>query len=357
MKVLVARCDRLGDLVLALPALAWLRQAQPDWEIHALVAPENVPVVEHDPAIDAYYTWNLALDAERLAQIRAERYDAAVLLQYQTPVARLLRNAGVKRRYGPWVRPRSWLLLNRGSWQRRSRVPGHERDFNVDLMRKLAGRDARDVAVALPRVRLGRAQEDLGREFRASEAAGARTVVFVHPGSGGSALDWSPQRFAEVANALSRRAGWRVFITGSHHDRAVIDAMAPALEPQVQVVSERFPLRDFLGVLSAGDLMVAPSTGPLHVAAALDLAVVGVYPPAPTMSPQRWGALGRWAESLVPPVECPARRYCLQEHCLLYNCLDCLAPSRLVEAAVALVERRRRDRAADLDQPEPKDPS
>ncbi|MEZ4387849.1 MAG: hypothetical protein R3D98_09780 [Candidatus Krumholzibacteriia bacterium] len=101
MKVLVARCDRLGDLVLSLPALAWLRRVRPDWEIHALVAPEAAPLVEHDPSVDAYYTWNLALTDERLPQLRAEGYDAAVVLQYQTSLARLLRDAGVRRRYGP----------------------------------------------------------------------------------------------------------------------------------------------------------------------------------------------------------------------------------------------------------------
>ncbi len=138
-----------------------------------------------------------------------------------------------------------------------------------------------------------------------------------------------------------------MFITGSHHDRLTLDALAPHLEPQVQVVAERFPLRDFLGVLSGGDLMVAPSTGPLHLATALDLAAVGLYPPAPTMSPDRWGALGRWCASLLPPVDCPARRHCLAEHCLLYNCLDGVVSSRVVDTAVDLVESRRRHRAAD----------
>lgn len=355
MKVLVARCDRLGDLVLALPSLAWLRRVRPDWEIHALVAPENAPVVEHDPAIDAYYTWNLALTTERLPQIRGEGYDAAVLLQYQAPLAHLVRDARVKLRHGPLTKPLSWWLLNRGSWQRRSRVARHERDFNVDLMRKLAGRNVPDIDVDDPRLWLGPEQVQLGREFRARQAGGAGTVVFVHPGSGGSALNWAPERYAEVANALSRRPGWAVFVTGSHHDRVTIDAMAATLEPQVQVVSEQFPLRDFLGVLSGGDLMLAPSTGPLHVAAALGLAAVGVYPPAPTMSPRRWGVLGPWSMSVEAPVDCPSRRYCLREHCLLFNCLDCLAPSRVIEVALELAARRRRERADDPDHLGPED--
>lgn len=345
MKVLVARCDRLGDLVLSLPAIAWLRGARPDWEIHALVAPGAVPLVEHDPTLDGFYAWDGTLTEKVGPQLVDEHYDAAVLLQYQTPLAQLLRSARVRRRHGPLSKLASWFLLNRGWAQRRSRVDRHECDFNVDLVRRLAGRGCAEVPVDHPVVRIGPEQAELGRRFRTQDAAGADVVVFLHPGSGGSALEWQASWFAEVAGALAERSGWRVFVTGSHHDRLAIDKLAPHLDPRVTVLAERYPLRDFLGVLSAGDVMIAPSTGPLHVAAALGLAAVGIYPPAPTMSPRRWGVLGRWCASLTPPVDCPARRHCLLEECLLYNCLDGVRPSTVIETAVDLVDRRRRDLA------------
>ena len=121
--------------------------------------------------------------------------------------------------------------------------------------------------------------------------------------------------------------------------------LAPHLDPEVEVIAERYPLRDFLGVLTAGDVMIAPSTGPLHVAAALGLAAVGLYPPAPTMSPRRWGPLGPWSRALTPPVDCPSRKHCLLEHCLLHNCLAGIRPAQVIETATALVAQRQRDRA------------
>lgn len=345
MKVLLVRCDRLGDLVLALPAFAWLRQARPHWEIHGLVAAAAAPLVEHDPALDAFYTWDGGDDGDLACKLASERYDAVSLLQYQTPVARLLKRAGIRRRHGPLSKLSSWFLLNRGSWQRRSRLRYHEGRYNLDLVRRLAGRGARQVPVDRPRLHLGQEQRRFGQQFRSTEAAGADVVAFIHPGSGGSALDWPPEHFARVAGELADRSGWRVFVTGSHHDRATIDALAPLLAPQVGVVAERYPLRDFLGVLAAGDVLIAPSTGPLHLAAALDLAVVGVYPPAPTMSPQRWGPLGRWAAALTPPLDCPSRRHCLLTHCLFYNCLELVTPRQVIAAVLGRVDERRRGRA------------
>ncbi len=345
MKVLLARCDRLGDLVLALPAFAWLRTVRPDWEIHALVSPGAVPLVEHDPSIDAFYTWDGGDAVALVERLAGECYDAVALLQYQTPLARLLRRSGIRRRYGPLSKLSSLILLNRGRWQRRSRVQRHERDYNIDLLKPLAGRSIDPVTPSDPVVHVGDEQRGVGQRFRSTEAPGAEVVAFVHPGSGGSALDWSPEDFAATANALGRRPGWRVFVTGSHHDRLTIDTLAPHLDPEVEVIAERYPLRDFLGVLTAGDVMIAPSTGPLHVAAALGLAAVGLYPPAPTMSPRRWGPLGPWSRALTPPVDCPSRKHCLLEHCLLHNCLAGIRPAQVIETATALVAQRQRDRA------------
>jgi heptosyltransferase III len=337
MKVLVARCDRLGDLVLSLPVFAWLKRERPDWEVHALVAAAGTPLVENDPAIDAIYTWHGIPDPQLEAKLRAERYDAVLILQFQTELAAMLRRAGIPRRYGPLSRWASWWLLNRGVLQGRSRVRRHERDYNVDLARRLAGRDG---AAPDPRICLQDAQREAGLRIRAREAPGARVLAFVHPASGGSALDWEPARFAAVAGELAARPGWQVFLTGSHHDRLVIDRIGPDLDPRVKVMAERYPLREFLGLLAAGDVMVAPSTGPLHMAAALGLAAVGIYPPAPTMGPRRWGPLGPWSRALVPAVDCPAKRHCWQERCLLYNCLAAVRVQDVVAAAVDLASRR-----------------
>lgn len=340
MKVLVTRTDRLGDLVLSLPVFGWLNRARPDWEIHAMVAPSAVPLVEHHPGIARVWTWSDRDDpAALLADLNAARFDAAVLLQYRRQLAALLRRAGIPRRHGPRSKVTSWFLLNRGVRQERSRGRRHELDYNLDLVRRLAP-DADPLPDGDPGLYLSRRQLELGMRFRADEAGGARKVVFVHPGSGGSALDWEPERFAEVANDLARQDGWRVFVTGSEADRRVIDRVRPFLKPEVAVLAGRYDLPDFMGVLSGGDLMVGPSTGPLHIAAALGLAAVGLYPPVVTMNPRRWGPRGPWVRTLEPPVVCPARRVCTEEKCPHFNCMTGIGTEEVRTAANGLVRAR-----------------
>jgi ADP-heptose:LPS heptosyltransferase len=116
--------------------------------------------------------------------------------------------------------------------------------------------------------------------------------------------------------------------------------MTPMLAAEVEVLLDRYPLRDFLGVLSGGDLLIGPSTGPVHMAAALGLATVGLYPPVPTMAPGRWGPRGGLARTLVPEVACPSKRYCYRESCRYYNCLDRIFERDVLDIALALVKQK-----------------
>jgi ADP-heptose:LPS heptosyltransferase len=106
------------------------------------------------------------------------------------------------------------------------------------------------------------------------------------------------------------------------------------------VLAERYQLREFLGVLAAGDLLIGPSTGPLHMAAALGVTTVGLFPPVATMSARRWGPRGPFSRTLEPDVSCPASRFCIEERCLLFNCMQGIFVPDVVAAARAALAQR-----------------
>ena len=363
MKVLVTRTDRLGDVVLSLPVFTYIKRRRPDWEVHALVARGSAPLVENDPHIDAIWT-DTELASAKLADLLArEKFDAVLLLLYVREVAALCKRIGIPRRYGPWSKLSSWWYLNRGLRQARSRVEYHELEYNLQLASKLTGDKFTGAqltgdqltgapgALPEPRIELTEMQRELGRRFRLDETVGEdQAIVFIHPGSGGSALDWEPERFATVANRLAAEPDQRVYVTGSHHDRLFLDRLAPLLDPTVKVLAERYQLREFLGVLSAGDLLIGPSTGPLHMAAALGLATVGLFPPVSTMSPRRWGARGAYSRAVVPELTCPAKKYCIGERCLFYNCMQGLSVETVFAAARELLRECRAAKQARRDE-------
>ena len=344
MKILVTRTDKLGDVVLALPAIEYLKRHRPTWQVHAMVAPGSIPLVENDPNLDAIWPHTEEDLPDLLPRLAAEQYDAAILLYYHRPLAAALWRLKVPKRVGPWSKWSSWFLLNQGVWLSKSRGKRHERDYNVKLVQKLVGKGGE---ISDPQIHLTTGQLAIGRRFRCEEAVEAKDVVFVHPGSGGSALNWSPEHYAAVANRLASQADCRVFITGGPQDEEAIAAMSVLLVPDVKVIADRYHLREFLGVLSAGDLLIGPSTGPLHMAAALRLAVVGLYPPIVSQSIRRWGPLGSWSRALAPGVNCPGRLVCFGDRCRHYNCMDTIKEDEVVATAASLLAERRRHRGTE----------
>jgi len=351
VKVLVTRTDRLGDLVLSVPVFAALKAARPDWEIHAMVAPAAVPLVENDPHLSRVWTWRDDLTpaaAQALgAELRAAGFDAAVMLQYRRQLAGLLRRAGIARRYGPWSKWTSWFLLNRGVRQNRSAGVRHEMDFNLQLGQHLLDGETdnkESLSAPGPRLYLGRRQQQAAAEFRTTNGGDEAAIVLIHPGSGGSALDWEPERFAAVANDLAADPGHRVFITGASSDANVVTAVAAHLAPGVTVLLDRYNLQDFLAVLAAGDLFIGPSTGPLHLAAALGVPTLGLFPPVRTMHADRWGPRSFAHQrtcNLVPDLACPARRVCREQRCEFYNCMAEIRVESVLVAAREILGRTR----------------
>ncbi len=347
MKVLVTRTDRLGDLVLALPVLDFLRARKPEWRLQMLVAPGLEAVVAGHPAVDEVHAWSVDMKPDLRRQLAGELeargFGAVLMLQYRRELALWLRRARAGRIFGPYSKPTSWFLLHDGVRQGRSRSGRHEMDLNLELAAAMAGLSAQQRQRVLadfrrPRVYLGAEQETWAASWRIEEAPGAERVVFVHPGSGGSALDWGPERYAEVANKLVRWPGTRVFVTGSAADARMMRDVKQHLDERVGVLLERFTLARFMAVLGVGDVLVAPSTGPLHLAAAVGTPTVGLFPPAPVMNPVRWGQRGPRAAHLTPEVACPAKRRCTREKCRFYNCLQDIAADEVVRRVKRILE-------------------
>jgi ADP-heptose:LPS heptosyltransferase len=72
--------------------------------------------------------------------------------------------------------------------------------------------------------------------------------------------------------------------------------------------------------------LVAASTGPLHLAAALGIYALGIYPPIRPMHPGRWAPVGEKAKVFVKEKDCEACR--LSADC---TCIREIRPQQLVD--------------------------
>ncbi|MEY5043473.1 MAG: hypothetical protein RJA19_700 [Bacteroidota bacterium] len=295
-RVLVCRTDGLGDVLLSLPIARWLKE-NTEVEVSFCVAPYAVDVAAACPDVDHVVPWT----GEGAAW--GGRYDLAVVAFPDKSVVRALREAGIPIRVGTWRRLHTWGSLTHGSWRSRKKSGWHEAWHGLELLEsvRLAPGMARP-GKALPdpgavqgagwvRLNAGALPEGVADLFQPG-----RKRVVLHPGSHGSAGNWDLERYRALADALISR-GWDVLVTGTAREREGMGLLfseeetAPGHGTVVDVTG-RLTVAGLIALLARVDAVVAASTGPLHLAAALGTPVVGLYGDWAPVWPERWHPLG-----------------------------------------------------------------
>jgi ADP-heptose:LPS heptosyltransferase len=101
-------------------------------------------------------------------------------------------------------------------------------------------------------------------------------------------------------------------------------------------VAGKLSLRGLAALLQMSSLMIANSTGPLHVGVAVGTPVIGLYPQIPVMGPRRWGPYTDRARVLVPakPPDCDECRGKAAVRC---GCMESITVESVCDAAADLL--------------------
>lgn len=296
-RILVIRNDKLGDFMLAWPALALLRANLPGARITVLVPSYTAPLAEICPHVDEVMT-DLKLpgiwrSAQMLARaMKQKEFNAVITLfsSFDTGLAAWI--AKIPYRLAPATKL-AQVFYNKHLTQRRSKSAKPEYDYNMDLVRKFFDdQDIRDIRPVSPPYLQFEEMEirELKRQFRdAHHIPGSHKLVFIHPGHGGSASNLSLIQYAALARNLYSRLGHHVVLTAG-----------PGEEPQVRELSallatvphssyfSRTGLVQFARYLQMSDVFISGSTGPLHIAGALNRCTAAFYPRRRSATALRW---------------------------------------------------------------------
>ncbi len=309
MRILVVRNDRLGDFMLAWPTLALLRQALPEAEIEVLVPPYTRPIAQLCPYINGVVEVPAELGTLALArQLRRHPFDALLTLYSTARVAAAGLLAGIPYRLAPATKAFQ-LLYNHRLRQRRSRSERPEWRYNLELAEQLL-RDHALVPPAptqppllrLPAADTAALRRRLCQERRLDPAS---RLLFLHPGSGGSAGSLQAAQWATLANAINPDAAISWVVTAGPGEEANATQVVAAIHNHPAILYSGGDLVALTRHLACADLLLAGSTGPLHLAGALDRPTAGFYPRHRSGNPLRWQTLNSPPRRLVfvPPPE------------------------------------------------------
>lgn len=212
--------------------------------------------------------------------------------------------AGVPERMGRLSQWHSFLFLNIGIRQSRKASDRHESDYNFDLVEAGFARLGYRSTSTLNLLKRTFLRLTPPNPYGTVDSRSLKSKAYriVHPGMGGSALNWPPEFFQELIERLSK--DFPVLITGTKADQKYLNRLQAVKDlTNVRWLVDELKMFELLDLLSQARSVVAPSTGVLHLAASLGTPVVGIYSPRTVEHPRRWGPKGLFTTALVPPVQ------------------------------------------------------
>jgi lipopolysaccharide heptosyltransferase I len=301
LRVLVVRMSAMGDVIHGLPAVAALRAARPNWQVGWLIEQRWIELLcAHTmermqprsglkPLIDWVHVsdfkeWRKDLSSVAtwrdmrscMHEVRAMNYDVALDLQGTIRSAMAARLSGAKARIGS-TEPRE--IPARRFYTQTVRLYGpHVVELGLELTSRVADEDLTYQAPEFPQ---DSATEAWADRFCAS--IGFAPLAILNPGAGWGAKCWPANSYGEVAKALADR-GMAVMVNYGPQEEDLADAVRVASEEAARPI--KCSISQLIALTRRASLFIGGDTGPMHLAAALDVPVVALFGPT---SPERNG--------------------------------------------------------------------
>ena len=322
----------MGDVVLTLPLAGILKHCFPDAFIAFLTRAYTLPLVEHCPFIDhiieyhprgAHHGWK---GHRQLAQELADfQFDAALFAWPRLELVLAAKQAQIPCRLGTGFRWYSFLFTQK-IYEHRKLCLKHELEYNISLATLLS-----DQKLPAPAPPLQLKKNLLHwREEALQKFALTCGYVLLHAGNGGSAPNLSLAQYRTLLHFLLAHTSWKIVLTGSFSEKEqVAGLLGECSEERIINGVGKFSLEELMALISKAKLLLASSTGPLHLADALGIPVAAFYCPRPPFTPKRWGPFTQPEGVLQPNLQTPKR--CKFSQCPHGGCLKKLSNKQLMD--------------------------
>lgn len=293
-RILIVRLSSMGDVIHGLPAAVMLRQAFPDatigWLIEerwaellcAISTPCSGKRSPERPLADAVHPvrlkqWRSSLlstqtwerIAASLSDLRCRQYEIAIDLQGAARSAILARWSGAVSIYGA-IQPRESLA---SLWYTRKSITqrSHVVEQYAEIAQSVIG-EARPIPNAIfPCDPV--AEQFVEKRLRELDL---HDFVILNPGAGWGAKQWPAERYGAVALALARK-GIPSFINFGPGEERLARIAEAASDGTARALS--FSIGELVALTRRARLFIGGDTGPMHMAAALQVPVVALFGP------------------------------------------------------------------------------
>ena len=328
---IVARTDKIGDLVLSLPVAEAIKDSNSAARVTFVVSPVTMDLARACPFIDDVIPYEESGTSPhritRLArEMRKRKPGVGICLRPTFRVALAMVLAGISTRAGTAYRYYS-ALFNRPVREHRRFAERHELEYNLGILAAVLKIKDRPY---LPRIVVPEASKLYARKALAERGLVEKGFVIVHPGSAKSARNLPLAAYARVADAIEADLRVRVLVTAGKDQADIVAEMDSHRKTKSLALVGAPTLLDLVGVIGAARLFISGSTGPMHLASAVGTPTLSFFSPVRSCSPRRWQPTGSHTRIIMPPVaECPT---CIGRRCEYYDCMQRIDPNEVILA-------------------------
>ncbi len=287
--IIIARTDKIGDLVLSIPAISMVKRMYPASNLYVLVRQYNADIIKGFSfikeviAIDKYDEKDLI---DKIKQIKA---DVFISLYSNNHILKLALKSNAKYRIGPLSKPLSWFIYNKGIKQHRSKSIKNEAEYNLDLIRKLDKNIFDSKSIVVDKIIYN--ETDSKKVQTYLHENNIHSYILIHPFSGGSTKNLTINEYVTLINKIQKKLPNMNIVISSAEDNIkdanyIINTCSNIYLYLSQSILELAALIDM------SSLYIGSSTGPSHIAGNLSKKCVCIYPAYKVLSSTRWGLYG-----------------------------------------------------------------
>jgi len=319
-RILIRSSNWLGDAVMSVPAVRAIKNGRPDAHV-TILAPEKISSIWRliPEADEVLVLPNKSIFAAMRLIARQPKFDVAVLFPNSLRVA--LEVLQIPRKVGYRGHARAWLL---NQIVRKSRKAGPPEHHAMRFLR-IAVDCGADVQITTPpSLNLAPSSNPKPKSAPLGLCPGAEY---------GPAKRWLPERFAEVANAISDKSQAKWILFGTKSDKAIGETIATALGDKCINRIGETTLEELVSELRDCRALLTNDTGTMHLAGLLGVPSVAIFG---STEPALTGPLGNGHRIVRHHVECSP---CFLRQCPIdFRCMKEVGTEQVIEAMMSILQ-------------------
>ena len=301
-EILVIRNDKIGDFVLILPALSWLKKNIPNCRITCIVSNNIAGLAKQCSNID-----NIIIDKPIKNLLKElSDYDFHISLSFFSTfrIGYLVNKLNIPIRIAPKTKL-AQIFYNHKVLQNRSKSYKPEYEYNSDLVYELLKILKMDNIEDMDGAPYLTFKNDSIKERKTIFIEEynlnlEKKIIFIHPGTGGSSKSLDIKSFSGICKGLRKFDDYNFIIHCSPDEEQAARnlKLISGENLTMRVIQAKNDISYMLNNISICDIFMSGSTGPLHIAGALNKKTIGFYPNKKSSTSLRWETINDFERKL-----------------------------------------------------------